>query len=90
MPSGLQGYAQFGTQKTSLVIPESSFVHLSNGEGMVIVAENGKAVARQVRVGRSYRSKREILEGLSPGEEIVLYPQALRPGDQLKVSAQDV
>jgi RND family efflux transporter MFP subunit len=37
----------------------------------VYVAEGGKAVRRAVRIGRETGSKLEILEGLSPGDQLI-------------------
>jgi HlyD family secretion protein len=85
MPPGLQGYAQFDQAETNLLIPESSLSHLSAGEGMVMVFERGKAVLKKVKVGRKFNDQREVLEGLKEGQQVVLYPRALNPGDQLKV-----
>lgn len=85
IPPGLQGYARFyKTKKTSLVIPESAAIHLSGGEGMVMVDMSGKAAIKQVKFGRNYAGQREVLAGLEAGEKVVLYPKALQPGDVLE------
>ncbi|MBW4615766.1 MAG: HlyD family secretion protein [Desmonostoc vinosum HA7617-LM4] len=86
MPPGLQGYVNFQQAKTSLVIPESSVTHLSAGEAMVMVAEAGKAVVKKVKVGRVFDNQREVLGGLQPGEQVVLSPRALNPGDRLETN----
>jgi HlyD family secretion protein len=85
MPPGLQGYVQFDKGKTSLVIPESAVTHLSAGEGMVMVAVDGKAVVRKVKLGRIFDNQREVLEGLQPGEQVVPSARALNPGDRLEI-----
>jgi len=85
MPPGLQGYVQFDQGKTSLFIPESAVSHLSGGEGMVMVVEQGKAVIKKVKVGRTFDNQRELLEGLQPGEQVVVHPRVLNPGDDLKI-----
>jgi HlyD family secretion protein len=84
MPPGLQGYVQFGEEKSSLVVPERAITHLSAGEGMVMVANGGQAVVKQVKLGRVANSQREVLAGLVPGEEVILSPRALIPGDHLQ------
>ncbi len=81
MSPGLQGYVQFDQGKTSLVIPENAVTHLSNGEGMVMVAESGQAVVKKVKLSRIIDNQREVLEGLKPGEQVVISPRALDPGD---------
>ncbi|NEO72727.1 MAG: HlyD family secretion protein [Moorea sp. SIO3H5] len=89
MPPGLQGYAQFDKEKTSLFIPETSVTHLSGGEGMVMVVEEGKAVVKKVKLGRTFDNQRELIEGLQPGEQIVVHPRVLNPGDDLKIISQE-
>ncbi|HIK07179.1 MAG TPA: efflux RND transporter periplasmic adaptor subunit [Trichormus sp. M33_DOE_039] len=85
MPPGLQGYVQFADRtRTALMIPESSVTHLSAGEGMVMVAQTGKAVVKKVKLGRTFDNQREVLGGLKPGEQVVLSPLALNPGDRLE------
>ncbi len=84
MPPGLQGYVQFDRGKTSLVIPESAVTHLSGGEGMVMVAEAGRAVVKKVKLGRIFDNQREVLEGLTLGEQVVPSPRTLNPNDLLK------
>ena len=85
LPPGLQGFAQFNqTQvKSALLIPESAITHLSNGEGMVMVVEEGQTVVKKIRVGRVHNNQREILEGISPDTEVLLYPRAINPGDNV-------
>jgi HlyD family secretion protein len=83
MTPGLQGYVQFSQAKSNLVVPESSVTHLSNGEGMVMVAEAGKAVVRKVKLGRTIDNQREVLEGLQLKEQVVIFPAGLNPGDHL-------
>ena len=90
MPTGLQGYVEFNKDKVALAIPESSVTHLSAGEGMVMVVSEGddKAVVRQVKLGRKFDNQREVLEGLTVGEQVVLHPRALEPNDDLDRMSQ--
>ncbi|NEO83068.1 MAG: HlyD family efflux transporter periplasmic adaptor subunit, partial [Spirulina sp. SIO3F2] len=85
MPTGLQGYVEFNKNNVSLVIPESAVTHLSGGEGMVMVVSGGeeKAIVRKVKVGRTFDNQREVLEGLTVGEQVALHPRALEPDDSL-------
>lgn len=84
MAPGLQGYVQFDQGRTSMVVPESAVIHLSAGEGMVMLAESGKAVVRKVKLGRTFDSQREVLDGLALGDRVVLSPSPLNPGDKLE------
>lgn len=84
MSPGLQGYAAFDQQRhNQLAIPEDAVTHLSSGQGMVMVVEAGQAVVKRVSLGRVVQGQREVLGGLSAGEEVVVSPRALNPGDQL-------
>lgn len=85
MPPGLQGFVQFTKGRTSKVVPESAVIHLSGGEGMVMVNQGEIAAVRKVRLGRVVNNHREVLEGLQPGEQVVLSARALNPGDRLEV-----
>jgi HlyD family secretion protein len=91
VPPGLQGFAQFSQGKTSLMVPESAVTHLSSGEGMVMVAStDDRAQIKKVRLGRVVNKQREILEGLSEGDRVVLTPRALNPGDKLAISSKQI
>ncbi|MBN3940604.1 efflux RND transporter periplasmic adaptor subunit [Nostoc sp. NMS9] len=87
MAPGLQGYVKFEQNIKSLVIPESSVTHLSAGEGMVMVAEEGKAIVKKVKLGRVFDNQREVLEGLKEGEQVVPSSRALNPGDRLNTKS---
>ena len=87
MSPGLQGYVQFNKAKTALAIPESAVTHLSAGEGMVMVAEGGKAVVKKVKLGRTFDNQRQVIKGLTPGEQVVLNARALNPGDKLDIKS---
>ncbi len=84
MPPGLQGYAQFEQARAALVVPENAVTHLSAGEGMVMIPENGQAVIKHVRLGRIFDNQREVLGGLIAGQKVVVNPRALNPGDKLE------
>lgn len=85
MPPGLQGYVAFGQEHQELAVPEDAVTHLSSGEGMVMVVQAGQAVVKQVKLGRVIDGKREVLAGLQAGEQVVLSPRALNPGDRLTI-----
>ncbi|NET57467.1 MAG: efflux RND transporter periplasmic adaptor subunit [Symploca sp. SIO2E6] len=87
VPPGVQGYAQFNLTKTSLTIPEGSVTHLSAGQGMVMVLDSDHAVVKQVQLGRKFHTQRQVLAGLEVGEQVVLHPRAINPGDLLLSAA---
>lgn len=60
--------------RNSMVIPEAAIAHRSEVTG-VYVKDNGKLRFRYVRLGKILQDQqREILSGLSTGEEVVLDP----------------
>lgn len=81
---GLQGHVTFQQTETAVLVPESAVVHLSAGEAMVMVAEAGEATVRPVRLGPLQDNQRQIVSGLSSGEQIVANPNGLRPGDNIR------
>lgn len=80
---GLQGYAHLVNTQTTVSIPESAVVHLSGGEGMAMVVQDGKAVVRSLSLGPLKDNLRQVIGGLSPGEQVILHPNSLEPGDQV-------
>ena len=61
-----------------------------NGAPKVLVANGGKAVSRDVKVGLRGTGKVEIVEGLSGGEQVIL-DAAIAAGTRVRgrVMAQD-
>ena len=52
-----------------------SVIHLSAGEGMVMILRDGCASILQVELGRTRGELREIKSGLKPGDQVVLNPR---------------
>src|SRR3954468_5412017 len=66
------------------VVPISA-VHDSGGKRMVMIAFNGHAVAREIKV-ISQRSDGYLVDGLTGGEDIVINaPADLKNGDKVKI-----
>jgi membrane fusion protein, multidrug efflux system len=61
-----------GTRKDTIVIPERALVELQGKTFVWIVSQEGKANQRAVKVGEQTGSDFVILEGLKPGERIIL------------------
>jgi len=63
----------------------SSTVHDSGGKRTVLIAFNGRAVQREVKV-LSQRSDGYLVEGLTGGEDVIVNaPADLKNGDKIKV-----
>ena len=59
-----------------------------NGKKFVLLAFDGKAVAREVRV-QAQRSGGALVQGLNGGEDLITSgPQDLKDGDKIKIKGQ--
>jgi HlyD family secretion protein len=64
---------QLGQPSEAVLIPNGAFLNDTGGTWLFVVAEGGDhAVRRKVRLGRRNPQYLEVLEGLSPGERIVV------------------
>jgi multidrug efflux pump subunit AcrA (membrane-fusion protein) len=58
-----------------------------NGRDMVYVVKEGKVLETPVRLGPAIGDMLEVIEGVKPGEKVVLSPSpTLRNGSSIKVS----
>ena len=77
-----------GSSQTPGVFVPSAAVRDRGGKKVVLVAYNGKAVARQIRV-LSQRSEGYLVEGLVGGESVITTaPQDLKDGGKIKIKGQ--
>ena len=57
----------------------------SDGQWAAFVVADGRAELREVKAGRSSGAETQILEGLKPGEEVILYPGSrVRAGQRVR------
>jgi RND family efflux transporter MFP subunit len=69
-----------------VLVPSAALVE-ANGETAVFVLAGERVTRRPVRVGASRGDARQVLEGLNPGERVVLAPPAgLADGDEVRVA----
>ena len=67
-----------------LKVPVGALFRLGR-DWATFVRANGRAELRRVQVGRSSGSEMQILDGLKPGEEVILYPgDRVRAGQRVK------
>jgi multidrug efflux pump subunit AcrA (membrane-fusion protein) len=59
-----------------LFVPASAVVRRAELTGVYVIAADGRALLRQVRLGRSRGDDVEVLAGIAAGEHIALDPQA--------------
>jgi len=69
-----------------LMIPQSALVYRSEVAGVYVIGESQQLAFRQVRPGRDFGEKIEILAGLDDGEKIALHP--VRAGIELKAQLE--
>jgi HlyD family secretion protein len=64
---------QLGNPQKALLLPRGSFFRETGGRWIFVVSEDGKyAVKRFIRIGRQNPKYYELLEGLEPGEKVVI------------------
>jgi HlyD family secretion protein len=74
-------------QPSGVLVP-STAIRDSNGRNIVLIAFNGRAVAREVHI-LSQRSDGALVEGLVGGENVITTaPPALKDGDKIKIKGQ--
>jgi multidrug efflux pump subunit AcrA (membrane-fusion protein) len=71
----------------AVMIPQNSVIFREHSKEVFVVDKNHLAVARKVTLGRVDDSHVRILEGLDPGEKLVVAGgQYLNPGDKVVVT----
>ena len=64
---------QLGQPEEAVLIPRGSFYQQTGGQWIYVVDESGdRAVRRDIRIGRQNPQYYEILEGLDPGEKVII------------------
>ncbi len=63
---------QLGQPESAILIPRGTFYQKTGGKWIyVVLPEGGKAVKREIRIGRQNPQFYEVLEGLQPGEKVI-------------------
>lgn len=63
---------QLGQPEEAIIIPRGTFYQKTGGKWIyVLTPDGGKAVKREIRIGRQNPQYYEVLEGLEPGEKVV-------------------
>jgi membrane fusion protein (multidrug efflux system) len=60
----------YQSPKPEIVLPVK-FIQRSSNENYVMVAENGKAVKKNIKTGREYNGKAEVMSGLQEGDMLI-------------------
>ena len=63
---------QLGQPERAILIPRGTFYQKTGGKWIYVVSpEGGKAVKREIRIGRQNPQYYEVLEGLEPSEKVI-------------------
>ena len=63
---------QLGQSEEAVIIPRGTFYQRTGGRWIyVVTADGGRAVKREIRIGRQNPQFYEVLEGLEPGERVI-------------------
>ncbi len=64
---------QLGSPQKSLLLPRGSFFQKTGGQWIFVLAPDGKTASRRnIKIGRQNPRYYELLEGLEPGERIIV------------------
>ena len=64
---------QLGQSEEALLIPRGTFYQKTGGRWVYVVSPDGsQAVKREIRIGRQNPQYYEVLEGLEPGERVIV------------------
>ncbi len=56
----------------AVVVPINAVQFTDDGDDYVFVAENGRAVVRPIKVGKTHNNDAEVLSGLKPGDKVIV------------------
>ncbi len=63
---------QLGQPETAVLVPRGTFYQKTGGKWIFVVSpDGGKAVRREIRIGRQNPQYYEVLDGLNPGEKVI-------------------
>lgn len=76
-----------GVIPNAILIPQSTVLYREERREVFVVGKDGQADLRSIRLGRAEGSLIQVLEGLKPGERLILSGgQYLKPGDKITIS----
>lgn len=63
---------QLGQPENAVLVPRGTFYQKTGGKWIFVVSpDGGRAVRREIRIGRQNPQYYEVLEGLNPGEKVI-------------------
>ena len=78
---------QLGQPQPAILLPRGTFFQSTGGQWVFVLAQDGQAAYRRsIRIGRQNPKFYEVLEGLTPGEQVITSGyEAFREQEELKV-----
>ncbi len=89
------GYAQVHfdvpEENPPLLIPGNSLIFRAQGTQVGVVGPDNKVIVKDIKVGRDFGTKLEVLDGISKDDEVIVNPSdSLSNGLQVQVKQQDI
>jgi len=63
---------QLGQPEEAVIIPRGSFYQKTGGKWIYVLDGDNKAVRREIRIGRQNPQYYEVIEGLNPGDKVIV------------------
>ena len=64
---------QLGQPQEAIMIPRGTFYQKTGGRWIYVISEDGsQAIKREIRIGRQNPKYYEVLDGLNPGEKVIV------------------
>lgn len=77
---------QLGEAKKAIIIPKGTFYSVTGGSWIFVLDKDGrKAYRRNIRIGRQNPQYYEVLEGLEPGEKVIVSGYESYKGNEILV-----
>ena len=67
----ITGRLSLGSDRPGLVLPAGPFLERSGGDWVMVMAGDGQALRRRIRIGRRNTEQVEILSGLEAGDRVI-------------------
>ena len=69
----VQGELTLGADSPGMVIPAGGFLDRTGGDWIFVLEQNGRSARRrQIKIGRRNTDQAEVLQGLRPGERVIV------------------
>jgi RND family efflux transporter MFP subunit len=76
-----------GTNVNKVTVPVNAMLFRAQGAQVAVVGPDNKIQLRQINIGRDYGTTLEILDGVSPDDQVVVNPSdSLEEGQQVNVA----